>query len=311
LPERLREALRNLVRVCVPKLKDRYVAVRALGLADDGSPATLATIGEELGVSRERVRQRRVRAFRRIDANVARRISSASKLRAVLQSASVLTDWSDPEKVAPFVVKYVSDHFEAAKELTVICCKAAGSLEPRLREGAQSAAVKACKDPEILGKWRLDRWADAVGAAIGILAHFDAPPTDLVGRRRMPAVPSGPAAAEFPSEKLGREVACESGAEYRVLNWLERSPEVSWYQEQPAAVPYSFGGRNRVYYPDVAVWDRQGRVVVVEIKPLFTMYRQDTIVKATAAWNYFAARGIGYLLVDASPIMPANSQNPS
>jgi hypothetical protein len=48
LPERLRDALRNLVRVCVPKLKDRYVAVRALGLADDGSPATLATIGEEL-----------------------------------------------------------------------------------------------------------------------------------------------------------------------------------------------------------------------------------------------------------------------
>jgi hypothetical protein len=34
LPDRLREALRNLVRVCVPKLKDRYVAVRALGLAD-------------------------------------------------------------------------------------------------------------------------------------------------------------------------------------------------------------------------------------------------------------------------------------
>lgn len=300
LPERLRDALRNLVRVCVPKLKDRYVAVRALGLADDGSPPTLATIGEELGVSRERVRQRRIRAFRRIEVNVSRRISSASKLRAVLRSASVLTDWSDPEKVAPFVVKYVSDHFEAAKELTVICCRAAGSLEPGLREVARSSAVKACKDPEILGKWRLDRWADAVGAAIGILAHFDAPPIDLVGRKRMPAVPSGSAAAEFPSEKLGRDVACESGPEYRVLNWLERSPEVSWYQEQPVAVPYSFGGRNRVYYPDVAVWDRQGRVVVVEIKPLFTMYRQDTIVKATAAWNYFAARGIGYLLVDAS-----------
>jgi hypothetical protein len=300
LPERLRDALRHLVRACIPKLKDRYVAVRALGLADDGLPATLATIAEELGVSRERVRQRRIRAFRRIDSNVARRVSSASKLRAVLRSASALTDWSDPQQVAPFVVKYISDHFEVAKQLTVICCKAAGSLEPRISEVAQGAAAKACKDPEILGKWRLDRWADAVGAAIGILARFDAPPIELVGRKRMPAVPSGSAAAEFPSEKLGRDVACESGPEYRVLNWLERSPEVSWYQEQPVAVPYSFGGRNRDYYPDVAVWDRQGRVVVVEIKPIFKMYRQDTIVKATAAWNYFAARGIGYLLVDAA-----------
>jgi len=119
------------------------------------------------------VRQRRIRAFRRIDANVSRRISSASKLRAVLRSPPVLTDWSDPEKVAPFVVKYVSDHFEAAKELTVICCRAAGSLEPGLREVARSSAVKACKDPEILGKWRLDRWADAVEAAIGTGPFFN------------------------------------------------------------------------------------------------------------------------------------------
>jgi hypothetical protein len=71
-------------------------------------------------------------------------------------------------------------------------------------------------------------------------------------------VPSGSAAAEFPSEKLGRDVACESGPEYRVLNWLEKSPVVHWYQEQPVAVPYSFGGRNRVYYP--TDWMREQRL---------------------------------------------------
>ena len=76
------------MRVCVPKLKDRYVAVSALGLADDGSPATLATIGEELGVSRERVRQRRVRAFRRIEANVARLVRDHREVRRYRRAMS-------------------------------------------------------------------------------------------------------------------------------------------------------------------------------------------------------------------------------
>ena len=57
-------------------------------------------------------------------------------------------------------------------------------------------------------------------------------------------------------------------------------------------------GRPGLYYPDVAVLDSDGRLVVVEVKPLYLMYRQKALAKAIAALEHFGPRGIGYLLVD-------------
>jgi hypothetical protein len=107
------------------------------------------------------------------------------------------------------------------------------------------------------------------------------------------------------SEKLGRNIACESGTELRVFTWLEHSFDIRWYQEQPISIPYVHHGRPRRYYPDVAIWDQEGRVAMVEVKPLFTIYREETVIKAIAALNFLGPQGIGYLLVDASGRTPA------
>jgi len=281
----------------VPNRRDCRVAIRCLGLVADGSPATLAAIGEELGISRERVRQLRVRGFRRINAALSRRVISAAALRAVLIAESADLDWADPEIVAPFVVTNASDLLAAATQLTVMCCKAAGATRCDLLEAAGNAAAKACWDPATWGDGRFDRWLDSVSKATGARARFQSPPEDLTGRKRMPRESN---VIFFRSEKLRRNVACESGSELRVISWLERSPEVVWYQEQPVAVPYTVNGRNVLYTPDAAVLDKQGRVIVIEVKPVFRMFRQETLIKSLAALSYFAARGIGYLLIDAS-----------
>ncbi len=63
----------------------------------------------------------------------------------------------------------------------------------------------------------------------------------------------------FESEKLRRSVACESLQELSVARWLNRSPDVVWFQEQPVKVPYSFKGKSRSYYPDFAVVDASGK----------------------------------------------------
>lgn len=284
LPDRLRAALVDAVRVCVPSIRDRYVAIRALGLDGDGEPATLASIGEDLGVTRERVRQLRVRAFRRIDSVLPRRVATAAKLRGVLAAVSADANWTDPAQAAQAVVRLVTDRFAAAKQLTLMLCRAAGASDPLpgLRRAAEKAAAQACTDPEVQGRWRFDRWSDAAIKAIveGSLAHFEAPPRDMIGMKRMPEESRTGDSFAFSSEKLGRKVACESGMELRVFSWLEHSPEVLWYQEQPIAVPYALGGRDRRYYPDAAVWDRDGRMIVVEVKPVFMMYRLETAVKA-------------------------------
>jgi len=121
----------------------------------------------------------------------------------------------------------------------------------------------------------------------------------LMGCKRIP----GNGAVEpmgFLSETLQRRVACESDTELRVFSWLENSSQVRWYQEQPVAIPYELAGMPAHYYPDAAVWDTTGRVVIIEVKPLFTMYRLDTLAKAIAALDHFGPRGIGYLLIDAA-----------
>lgn len=60
IPDRLRTAVLRIIRACVSKTKDRYITMRVLGLTGDGAPATLAAVGEELSLSRERIRQRNV-----------------------------------------------------------------------------------------------------------------------------------------------------------------------------------------------------------------------------------------------------------
>ncbi|MDT8872930.1 hypothetical protein RAA17_22070 [Komagataeibacter rhaeticus] len=95
-------------------------------------------------------------------------------------------------------------------------------------------------------------------------------------------------------------VMCESGMEVKVFTWLERSEEVSWYQEQPVAFPYTMEGQEKLYYPDAVVRDREGRILVIEVKPIFNMFRQQTVEKGLAAIKHLQPRGIGYLLVDSS-----------
>jgi len=235
---RLRTALSNAVQVSVSNLKDRYIVNRVLGLGEDGEPSTLAAIGDDLDVSRERVRQRRVRAFRCIETRLSRQFTSTARLRAIFREISSAAAWDDPAQVAPIVVRLITDNWVAAKQFTVMCCIAAGTARPNVHADAERAVMKACQDPAIHGRWRFDHWKEAVVKAIfGRRGYFDSLPADLVGRKRAPGNLHESTALALRSKKLGRTVACESGMELRVFSWLERSPDVLWYQEQPTVVP--------------------------------------------------------------------------
>ncbi len=75
---------------------------------------------------------------------------------------------------------------------------------------------------------------------------------------------------------------------------------MQWYQEQPARLLYEFEGMIVPYFPDCAVLGTDGRVVVVEVKPIRHMYSYKTLAKAIAAVRLYGPRGIGFLLVDDS-----------
>jgi hypothetical protein len=304
LPDRLRNALTRIVRVCVIDQKDRHVAIKALGLSGDGEHVTLSQIGDELGVTRERARQRRVRAFRKIHAAIPRRIASCASLRTVLGKISAETDWTDPSKVAPWIITLVTDRFSALEQLTLICCRAAGCSIPlkQLMLKVKQTVTIVCRAPSIIGDWRADTWKNAAQKVVfaGGVTTFNTAPHEIVGLKRRPGGISVDEAIFFKSEKLGRHIACESVTEYRVVSWLEDAPEVVWYQEQPAVVAYKLDGRPRRHFPDIAILDRQGRLSILEVKPVFHMYRVETLIRASASLAHFGQRGMGYLVIDAT-----------
>lgn len=305
IPDRLRTAVLRIIRACVSKTKDRYIAMRVLGLTGDGTPATLAAVGEELSLSRERIRQRRNRAFRSITATTQRRVASAARLRAVLLSALGVSELSNAGKIARLIVNCMTDRFAAARQLTLICCKAAGHCDSDLAATVAAATSEACRNVAIAGAWRVNHWRDIAPQVIGATHYFESPPDIAIGRKRIPHPGEDGELITLHSDKLCRNVACESGTELRVFTWLERSTDIRWYQEQPISIPYVHHGQPRRYFPDAAIWDKQGRVAIVEVKPLFTVYREETVIKAVAALNFLGPEGIGYLLVDDTGRTPA------
>ena len=101
----------------------------------------------------------------------------------------------------------------------------------------------------------------------------------------------------FFSEKLKREVHCESFAEYKVLKALEAHPLVTKYMEQPLAIPYQSDGQPRKYYPDIFV--QIGSIkIIIEIKGFNSLSAYSTLVKRQAAIKYLSSRGIGYAFSD-------------
>ena len=101
----------------------------------------------------------------------------------------------------------------------------------------------------------------------------------------------------FFSEKLQRQVMCESIAERTVLTALERHPLVTSYTEQPLAIPYQFRGQRKLYYPDIFAQIGSVRIVI-EVKGFNSLAAYTTLIKGRAAINHLSGHGIGYALSD-------------
>jgi hypothetical protein len=106
----------------------------------------------------------------------------------------------------------------------------------------------------------------------------------------------------FESKKLGRTVLYESGHEHRFIIALELAESVEDFAEQPCAIPYERGGKDKLYHPDFLVKLMDGRTVLVEVKPLHLLVDADNLVKYEAARRYAHQRGWGWLVCTLSNI---------
>jgi hypothetical protein len=293
LPDRLQAAVIAVIGACVSDPRSRSIALQVLGLHPDGDPATMADVARAMNLSRERIRQLRNSVLSRMTANAARRVAAFERLRGVLDNISAETRWADPASAARWIVKLATNNFAVAGMFTYIVCRAAGSALPRrdLRQQCATAAKAACIDSERRASWRFDRWADALTKAVfHTAAQFESPPADLIGAKRTPG--NSDRDHDFSSKRFGRTVSCESTTETRVFRWLERSADVHWYQEQPSRLLYEFEGMIFQYFPDCAVLGTDGRVVVVEVKPIFHITGTRPSPKPSRPSGYMDPEGL-------------------
>lgn len=96
----------------------------------------------------------------------------------------------------------------------------------------------------------------------------------------------------YVSRKNGmKEMHYRSGYEAQVYELLEQHPLVTGYEVEPMHITYWFGGRQRKYYPDLAVRYADGRLEIWEIKPATQTSLPMNEAKWTAATNYCLQRG--------------------
>jgi hypothetical protein len=102
----------------------------------------------------------------------------------------------------------------------------------------------------------------------------------------------------FHSGKLGEYVAYESLHELDFFKQLEASSIVVRYREQPFVVPADPESVWSNYHPDVLVQLRDGRSVLVEVKPVNEMAVHDNVLTYAALHRFCLQHGAGWLVTD-------------
>lgn len=293
--------------------RDRLIIQARLGLENElgAGPATLEEIGRRLEVTRERVRQLEIRAFRRLSYQARRepwrtklsllatRVLSQFPLSAANHVAH-MADWArfalGTGRMSLYVLGLWSVILDGVGSRQAL--ERAGSS---LRE-ARSRAVDASRyegdghrlDADIV------RWQSALADIVfpKNRQRFDAIPSDLRTRQREPLGLLG-SAIEYDSVKAGRVALCESETEHRFYELLDRLPQVVAWSEQPVRIPFEKGGRDIGYVPDVVVLLDTGDLVVIEVKDMFGLVTTRARERARAAVRHLAGMGVSYLFCTA------------
>lgn len=86
----------------------------------------------------------------------------------------------------------------------------------------------------------------------------------------------------MPSLKLQRAVPWESQNELKLYRVLELSGTVRTYEVQPSVEEIVVEGRQAFYFPDVQVTYRDGRTVILEVKPAWRLRTPKVAARMTA-----------------------------
>jgi len=274
-----------------------------------GDPHTLEVVGQRIGVSRERIRQILNKSLRKIVSKGQRELKSGkssepcAELLSYVQSAirprdegavSRLVDFVEtdlshlPEKCSLPLVAYLA--FQSRRVATTHLGEAHQIVHQR-----KVARWKNYKKKALSEKFQ-DLLASVIWPSeVALLASAD---IEGLQRKRNVSFSGEGNAGVFHSSKMNRAVEYESELEFDFFQWLEQLDEVVFYQEQPFRIPYDYESKTYVYYPDVLLVFKDGKGVVVEIKPIFKMALHINLNKWAGLKKFCADKGLGLLVTD-------------
>lgn len=99
---------------------------------------------------------------------------------------------------------------------------------------------------------------------------------------------------QFPSRKMGRMISWESTLERDAIIYLEMSPAIVRYEEQPANIYYDDDGLTRRYVPDFEAVLTSGEVVHIEVKPSHKLLEPELAAKYDKIRKHYAGTGIRF-----------------
>ncbi|MBB5766540.1 sigma factor-like helix-turn-helix DNA-binding protein [Xanthomonas euroxanthea] len=287
-----------LVAVAIESLSNkRDREVLELRLGTDGQRLTLARIGKEWGVTGERVRQIQERALKRLATRARRQGTAGASLRRMINASS-----ADPNALAPWLIEVAHNGFDIALPLALkFMLRAAGFPKSEVERAIQLlCGIERSRRTETRATSSRVKAANKVNQWLSQCDWSDhiRPPPPIEELWALREVGDTDIAGSYHSDKLGRAVQYESGLELDVLSLLEKSEQVAYYQEQPAAIRYAFGKKHYDYYPDLLLATTDGRCVLVEVKPTSQRALSINRAKASATRAWAHACGWGWLVMN-------------
>lgn len=285
--------------------RDHDVLMRRVGLR--GASTKLVDIGEDYGITRERVRQLVSRALVKLDVGPPGNVFRAwDHTRYVLRSAlQTPLGALDPELVLA-LVELALPMADQRSAVTFVA-RLAGHRHDADLVGERVAKLADERERQRREQHRKDLTANRARKRFNqLVEQIDWPeipaPTDPVAcrPRRIPKVSDRKSiSGRWDSPMLGRPVGYDSYAELDFIQRMEAADMVETYCEQPVEIDYTLYGTNRKYYPDFIVTLRDGRRFIVEIKGSVDEFaKYDNLAKLDAARTFCNARGWGLLATD-------------
>lgn len=287
--------------------RDKEILLQRFGLSGFDTPMTLEEVGGCFGITRERVRQIEAKSL-----EVLAYSQDSKKFLNALGRLAEAVSIDGAEPVVPAWVRFLHENVVGSgirEFLTVWILflynpkskmKALRSQASRLTQDFVKHREKELKE-QLKNEKNDGKLTCLLGAAWLPSERYRGKQiraSDFSAKRAVNAAGIGNSGKVY-SVKCGKEISYESEEELKVLDVLERSQKISWYQDQPIVIPYEFEGIERNYYPDILARQEDGTAIVIEVKNLLDMPEISTLVKAHAARTYLEQEGIGYTVVNS------------